>query len=299
MSRERYANPTKRDWRNWAWNRVAERAPAKSLALVLCGQSGEDLECAKRHDWKVIGVDRDAECVKGWRAKGGVAIQDDILNQAICLHPQALFLDVMGGFTRASFFRLKDLYLFSPVVVWNFLRGRDAGIDGFYRDSERKQPFGFCPVWNRQSDCIDLEEYHHHRGMMFWSWYIGNEWAKLESVLSWYQEPGERALIGEFKNSGHPVPLMHTNLDGKFEPILVPWRFICALAWKARPEFFSYLSEDSISNYYDSIVFSALTTPSSAAKESKGVLVKMGGNALPLVRKAAAAKAVLTMKGRR
>jgi len=145
---EKYDNPTKDTWRGWAWNQISERM-GKSYSYrpktvcVLAGSIAADLRCAAKHNVNCVGVDFDSDCVACFRDSGGVAVQDSLQNQIFAMQPNGVIADLLCGCTPGAGSMLLDSIAASEAVVFNFLRGRDKGIQRFpseVPDYTKRQP---------------------------------------------------------------------------------------------------------------------------------------------------------------
>lgn len=91
--------------------------------LCLCGDSGLDIEEAKRKKMQLIGCDRNEDCVTAFRKKGGLAVVGDVMHTCGALDPDAVILDYTCDVSVQSVIApLKK----DGVIVFNFQRGRKS-----------------------------------------------------------------------------------------------------------------------------------------------------------------------------
>jgi hypothetical protein len=259
---EKYDNPTKETWRGWAWNEIARRGvmPGENV-MVLCGEHGGDIDHARRRGLNVIGVDVNQGCVENFRTKGGIAVRDKLHRQVILQKPSALIADMLGGLTPSSF---ADVILLSPILtalVWNGLRGRDEGIGQIAEANHGKA----VPVY-KNGRFAGKTLIERHRGK------IG-----FVSYCCW---------VGQFMCES----------DGNS----VEDRFIDEVAKIARPSYYTYRTTESenATIYYDSLAMTMFDTRSRML-ESTSIDLVDSLRCKKSRRKAAAAKALLTMRRNR
>jgi len=162
-----YKFGNKNNWRRWVWNRIVEKykKPKKDAVIVyLAGMEDLDRKIAIERGFSpsnMIAVDNSKEVVETLRKKGAIAIHGDLFGvlkgfSGTAVRIDILIADVCCGVNdsvyrfaeymtddeNANIFdfdmfngldenkgrtiRLKDLRL--PVVMFNFMRGRDPGI---------------------------------------------------------------------------------------------------------------------------------------------------------------------------
>lgn len=254
---EKYQNATKDTWRGWAWNQIEARVGKsrsydKKLVCVLAGESAGDMPHAERRNFDCIAIDKNIDCVKTYRDKGGVAVQGDLVSQVLCHEPHAVIADMLGGATRKNIAGMLDLAICSKAVVLNLLRGRDKGM------SELESQYLIPDFSSGRKQVVPIGK---HRGAMA-CFVVALAVAK------------EFKLVREDEDG-------NTRLNGK---VLEAFR----------PAFYSYKSKNG-GQVFDSVAISTdwLEADMPMHDVAKKMVSKQQRN------RAAAAKAILTMKNRR
>jgi hypothetical protein len=261
-----YDNGTKEAWRGWAWNQVASRVAPGSTVIAMCGDSGKDSEVARKKGFQCVGIDLVQQHVDTFRESGGVAVCDKLHRQLWALKPDAAILDMLGGLTTRSFVDPYCASLGCKAVVWNGLRGRDAGVGSLSRQLESNK-FTFLDFSSGRGV---RRIFGKHRGHLafFLITQIG---------LCTYE--GKHFIDSNGRLAFPPVHVKQWHLD--------------MLARELRPAFNSYKSKDS-GQYFDSIAWS---NPSGLARDfSNGIQLANSDVCNQSRRKSAAAKAVLTKR---
>lgn len=262
----KYENQTKDVWRGWAWNQIEERCHDVERVMVLAGDSAQDIKHAERRGIQCIGVDTSAKFVGEFRKNGGVATKDSIENQLYLHTPDGVILDMTGGVAESTSELLSIASFSSRLVVWNGLRGRDV-LGGKVANSK----LGFA----RRLD-IDRK----HRGAIAFDLWFSNIYT--HGFMFRYEQ--DRGPADE-----------HTS------------RLIFhALMLRCKPCFYSYRSKDS-GQWFDSVAFTSPCSymgwgkennQSNQARKDIGSLMDAAEIPTGSKRKAAAAKAIMTMKGK-
>lgn len=256
----RYNNATKATWRGWAWNQVAARVPRGSTVMVLCGDTAADEEAARKRGLYCVGVDRNEDCVVNFRDNGGIAVKDCISNQLIHQRPDAVILDFLGGLTPVSVSIFSLATLTCKAVAANFLRGRDT------LGKQLSDTYGGMKLHSYVKDRPTVVNCGRHRGKVMYCTFLHNlvdqAWAR-------------RKILSEVEEAN----------------------FVKKFACKYRPCFYSYESKDSKGLHYDSIVItSGLVSDETVAGLEKASRMFTTKKGIESRRKAAACKAVLTMR---
>lgn len=133
-----YDFPSKRHWRRWVWNRIAERTdnPRDALVLFLAGPEALDLDVARSKGFRpqnMIAVERDPATVARLREAKVLTIEGD-LNEVVTAWPMhkpvgVLLADLCGGLQHknvglAGVLCAHQAFQDSVIAV-NLLRGRD------------------------------------------------------------------------------------------------------------------------------------------------------------------------------
>lgn len=126
-----YDNATKADARNWAWNRICNRWPARYMkrdvkVAVLIGDTNLELDTGIRKGFRaenIIGIDRRPEAVAMWREAGGTGICADLME--IDIPVDAAILDFCSGFNLNNYQAACYWLMRAGIVITNMLRGRD------------------------------------------------------------------------------------------------------------------------------------------------------------------------------
>lgn len=276
----KFDNATKETWRGWAWNQLEKRLPPGSLVVVLAGECAGDAPHAEKRGLRVVGVDTNMDCVRAFRKAGGVAIQGDVSKVVALLKPDALIADMLGGMTCHSmqpFYYARD----SRAIVWNGLRGRDT------HGGRVAAKYSLEMVPEARNGRCRKTQIGLHRGKLMFLQLLKWEW---ETYLV-ERRPGDLATIRHIRNN-------------------VPEWFLDIQTRRMMPEYSSYRSPDGSGiTYFDSIAVT-LHVP------EEGLIVRGGpfdgfrytaqssraeyrNPPKTLVRRVAAAKAILKKKGQK
>lgn len=161
MKIDGYKFGNKNNWRRWVWNRICEkykRSKKDSIIVYLAGTEDLDRKIAIEKGFKshnMIAIDRNEEVVKTLREKGVIAIHGDLFEvlkgfSGTSCKIDILIADVCCGVTDSVYEFAKhmtaEVYapIFDPghspddgtavddfdcpVIMFNFMRGRDKGI---------------------------------------------------------------------------------------------------------------------------------------------------------------------------
>lgn len=82
-----------------------------------------DIEEGKRKRMRLIGCDKNEDCVKAFRKKGGLAVIGDVMHTCGALNPDAVILDYNSDVSVES---VTPPIKQGGVVVFNFQRGRNV-----------------------------------------------------------------------------------------------------------------------------------------------------------------------------
>lgn len=283
----KYDNDTKRTWRGWAWNQVSDRVPKGSLVGVLCGDIAADSEVSKQKQLRIVGFDLSPCAVDTFRSKGSVAVCDDIGRQLNYIPMDGIILDELGGVSENSLGRFSVAMMRCKAVVANYLRGRDpfgAKNGALVSDLE-------IPVIGKDRRRV-LRKVGKHRGAIAFAL---TKCVGVADVIQW-------GLDDDFYHRLKIEEKLQCNGYAESLKEAVP---ICAESYK--PQFYSYQSKDS-SQFFDSVAATGagegvpkwvgLLNRLAAYRANKGNLQSKAylKKQTSSKRKAAAAKAVLTMK---
>jgi hypothetical protein len=266
-----YDNATKDTWRGWAWNQIQSRVNPGSLVLCLCGDGGFDVSHANRRGFKVVGVDVQGTCVNKFREVGGIAVHDSFKNMVGALRPKGAVFDAMGGFTVNSFFDHATHLWVLDGFVWNGLRGRDR--EARFPDGLKRLP----SYKDGRKSYVPLDRHRGKQVFMYMVW--------VTHAVGWcVKEFGDANL--EHLNSKSVRQEIGFSFVASSEDLVE------AVGWHMRPSYYSYKSKDSgkASLYFDSVALNGsgwIKSPEMVELNSKSR------------RKAAAAKALLTMQRQR
>lgn len=259
-----YDNATKDTWRGFVWNQVADRLKrcpgTKQRVCVLAGDIAADRECATKRKLECVAVDCNLSAVKTFRKAGGVAIQDQLVNQIRVLQPSAVIADLVCGITPSVREMYFDAIFLCDVVVFNLLRGRDKGV-GEYVRAARKHNIEVPEVVGRNMQWAPVNK---HRGRLLFASAVG-------------------ALARDCCGTGG------SNADDEIA------RFIEKEAWEMMPRYYSYQSKDS-GQYFDTVV----VTSNIFSRYTSVEIRKRERLSAPKAsrQRAAAAKAILTTRRR-
>lgn len=129
MTSVNFNNPTKDNWRRWAWNRHEAVLPHGGTALIMAGTDvTTEVKLGRDRGFSVVCCDINEGNVADARKKGEVAVWDDIKQQILCLRPKAVTLDFMGGLTQKTMEIVVVSCESCCSVVVNMLRGRDLSL---------------------------------------------------------------------------------------------------------------------------------------------------------------------------
>lgn len=273
-----YDNGTKETWRGWAWNQVASRCVPGSTVGVLCGDIAADYEVSVRKGFTAIGLDIKQDCVDSFKAKGGLAVKDDVSSQMHYTHFDAMILDELGGVTQSSLMRFSKASGHCSAVVANYLRGRDTVAVGIQKHLD-----GFVVPVKMKDRSVKRIAVSKNRGVLAWVW---NRVDALADILAEIPEADWLLLSLEEK-------LQCEDYRKIFQTA------IFEVARKENPQFYSYKSKDSF-QYFDSVAFNGCgngTTKSNLLNVLESLHRRKGKRTmLSSKRKAAALKAVRTKR---
>lgn len=262
----KYDNGTKQTWRGWAWNQIQSRITPRSKVLVLCGESGADIEHAQKRRFDIVGVDVEQSCVDRFRSMGGVAICDKVHRQLILQSPNGAILDMLGGITRQSWGDMVHSSSACEAVVWNGLRGRDGG--GGFDSIMGDMPIPDYTTGRRRETITGK-----HRGKIAFAAIVARYWLAMHGRLA----DAMRGIV-----QGEHIP--HSFFDDIGSAI--------------RPAYYSYRSKDG-GQWFDSIAWTNPRSQRGSLLSSEWGKLADSKRCNASNRKAAAAKAIITMRGKR
>jgi hypothetical protein len=129
----------KRNWRRWAWNRIAEEA-GDGVVIYLPGATDFDRQIALSKGFApadLIGVERDKAAAVAAKQRGAPVVSGDFFDavDGISLNSRVsvVFADLCGGLTKSVVLRMaawmQNPNMFHTVFAVNLLRGREVGFD--------------------------------------------------------------------------------------------------------------------------------------------------------------------------
>jgi len=259
-----YDNATKESARCWCWNQVCQRVPKGSTVMVLIGDTDAELRESQKRGMVAIGVDRNNDCVKMFRKSGGVAINDDFLVQMKNIKPDAVILDGVSGYTKYAREFVAAASHYTRAIVWNGLRGRDS------HSKEGKEIYESFEIRVfKKGRAVAKRQPGIHRAMLLYASYFYEEIAGIHEYCNISYPKEIETECGEFL---YCVATMGEEI-----------------MYSNKPEFMTYRSKDS-GQYFDSGAWSTMLPIGRLDNSRHGTKAS--------VRKAAAAKAVVTMRNR-
>lgn len=284
---ESYHSVRKEHYRNWVWNRLAERVKTRRDAkvLYLVGPEDIDREVARKRGFKshnLFAVDVSGKAVGNVRGAGGIAIQEEVENVLMTWpdHVDVVYLDTCDCFTGAKLLLLMcnraKCVNGETVIAINCMRGREA--DRYDHLREICKEHG----WDTK-----------HRGA----------WAAVHSILYWLGTCREwlTGAVDDYKK-------VADSLGGRVPPfdVTVPMSEAQAQAYlesdafqitadkmmkHMKPEFYSYRSHRVV---MDSIVMNGIFNYGLPGRVC--FRFKSGDKICGAIRKGAAARAISTMR---
>lgn len=153
LQRMDYNFSTKRHWRRWLWNRIAERcdSPRNALVLFLAGERAADVEVAEAKGFRranMIAVEKDASTLRKLRAASILTIEGDLV-EVLQAWPEdrsigVVLGDFCSGLERQALKALLSVVTHRPLhqttFAFNLLRGRDSSTNELRRLVRQADP---------------------------------------------------------------------------------------------------------------------------------------------------------------